>query len=106
MTPERVVLLAGRRVGLVSRNPKGRLSLRVGGDEGGVPPVKRRKLATGAVAAPRLRATLDLPRGLAADQVREIALADDRIQKYLEGAAIRKVIHVPDKLLSLVVTPS
>jgi len=27
MTPELVVLLAGRRVGLVSRNPKGRLTM-------------------------------------------------------------------------------
>jgi len=53
----------------------------------------------------KLRATLELPRGLASDQVREIALADERIQKYLEGATIKKVIHVPDKLLSLVVTP-
>jgi leucyl-tRNA synthetase len=53
----------------------------------------------------KLRATLELPRGLAADQVRGIALADERIQKYLEGAVVKKVIHVPDKLLSLVVTP-
>jgi leucyl-tRNA synthetase len=53
----------------------------------------------------KLRATLDLPRDLGPDQVREIALADERIQKYLVGASIRKVIHVPNKLLSLVVTP-
>jgi len=53
----------------------------------------------------KLRAILELPRGLVADQVREIALADERIQKYLEGASVRKMIHVPDKLLSLVIVP-
>ena len=53
----------------------------------------------------KLRATLELPRDLGAEQVREAALADERIQKHLQGAAIRKVIHVPNKLLSLVVTP-
>jgi leucyl-tRNA synthetase len=52
----------------------------------------------------KLRATLELPRDLGPDQVREIALADERIQKYLEGATVRKVIHVPNKLLSLVVS--
>ncbi len=54
----------------------------------------------------KLRATLELPRDLGPDRVREAALADERIQKYLEGATVRKVIHVPNKLLSLVVTPN
>ncbi len=54
----------------------------------------------------KLRATLELPRDLEAGQVREAALADERIQKYLEGATLRKVIYVPNKLLSLVVSPT
>ena len=53
----------------------------------------------------KLRATLELSRDLGADQVQQAALADERIRKYLEAATIRKVIHVPNKLLSLVVTP-
>jgi leucyl-tRNA synthetase len=53
----------------------------------------------------KLRATLELPRDLGAEQVREAALADPRILKYVEDATVRKVIHVPNKLLSLVVTP-
>jgi len=52
----------------------------------------------------KLRATLELPRDLGADEVREAALADERIRKYLEGATVKKVIHVPNKLLSVVVT--
>ena len=53
----------------------------------------------------KLRATLELPRGLGADQVRDAALADERIRKHLEGVTVKKVIHVPNKLLSLVVAP-
>jgi leucyl-tRNA synthetase len=52
----------------------------------------------------KLRATLDLPRGAAPDAVREAALADERVRRYLDGATVRKVIHVPDKLLNLVVS--
>jgi len=52
----------------------------------------------------KLRATLELPRDLGADEVREAALADERIRKYLEGATVKKVVHVPNKLLSVVVT--
>ena len=53
----------------------------------------------------KLRATLELPRDTGTEAAREAALADERVAKHLEGAAIRKVIHVPNKLLSLVVTP-
>jgi len=53
----------------------------------------------------KLRATLELPRDLGADQARDAALADERIQKHLEGATLKKVIHVPNKLVSLVVAP-
>jgi leucyl-tRNA synthetase len=44
-----------------------------------------------------------LPRGLDAGAVREAAFADDRIHRYVDGAEVRKVIHVPDKLLNVVV---
>jgi leucyl-tRNA synthetase len=52
----------------------------------------------------KLRATLELPRGMAAEQVQEAALSDERVRKYLEGVTVKKVIHVPNKLLSLVVS--
>jgi leucyl-tRNA synthetase len=53
----------------------------------------------------KLRATLEMPRGTGPDAAREAAMADERVRKYLEGAEVKKVIHVPDKLLSLVVAP-
>ena len=51
----------------------------------------------------KLRATLSLPRG--ADQAATLAAAtaDERVRRYTDGATVRKVIHVPDKLLNLVV---
>ncbi len=37
------------------------------------------------------------------DDVLALAKADDNVQKYLEGVALKKVVYVPGKLLSLVV---
>ena len=54
----------------------------------------------------KLRGTLELARGTARDEALEAARADERIRRHLEGQAIRKVIHVPDKLLNLVVGPA
>jgi leucyl-tRNA synthetase len=51
----------------------------------------------------KLRATLELPRGAAQAEVQAAAAADERIGRYLTGVTIRKVIHVKDKLLNLVV---
>ncbi len=51
----------------------------------------------------KLRATLTLPRGADQATVQAAAAADANVAKYLEGVTIRKVIHVKDKLLNLVV---
>jgi leucyl-tRNA synthetase len=51
----------------------------------------------------KLRATLELPRGAASEAAKDAASGDERVRRYLEGATVRKVIHVPDKLLNFVV---
>jgi leucyl-tRNA synthetase len=51
----------------------------------------------------KLRATLELPRGSDEATAREAALADDRVRRYLNGGEIKKLVYVPDKLVSLVV---
>jgi len=51
----------------------------------------------------KLRATLELPRGAEQANVQAAALADERIRRHVIGRTIRKVIHVKDKLLNLVV---
>jgi leucyl-tRNA synthetase len=54
----------------------------------------------------KLRSTLELARGTAKEAALAAAQADERVRRHLEGQAIRKVIHVPDKLLNLVVGPA
>jgi leucyl-tRNA synthetase len=51
----------------------------------------------------KLRATIRVARGASQDVVREMALAEENVRRYLEEVEIRKVIHVPDRLLNLVV---
>ncbi|MHC4235171.1 MAG: leucine--tRNA ligase [Planctomycetota bacterium] len=51
----------------------------------------------------RLRATISVPRGALEDEVKEKALAEEGVQRHLNGKQIRKVIFVPDRLINLVV---
>jgi leucyl-tRNA synthetase len=51
----------------------------------------------------KLRATLELPRGASQEDVQTAAFADERVKRFLEAGTIRKVIHVKDKLLNVVV---
>jgi len=51
----------------------------------------------------KLRARLELEPGASQEQALEEALTIDNVQRHLEGKAIRKVIHVPDRLLNIVV---
>jgi leucyl-tRNA synthetase len=54
----------------------------------------------------KLRGTLELARGTPQEAALDAARADERVRRHLEGQTIRKVIHVPDKLLNLVVGPA
>jgi leucyl-tRNA synthetase len=51
----------------------------------------------------RLRATVSLPRGSDQEAARDAALADEKVRRFIDGAELRKVIYVPDKLLNLVI---
>jgi leucyl-tRNA synthetase len=50
----------------------------------------------------KLRDTLTAPRGLDKAAAEELALASDKVQRLLAGAAPRKVIVVPDRLVNIV----
>jgi leucyl-tRNA synthetase len=50
----------------------------------------------------KLRDTLDVPRGLDRAAAEALALASDKVQRQLAGAAPRKVIVVPDRLVNIV----
>lgn len=51
----------------------------------------------------KVRARLEVEPGLSRDLALEHALADDNVQRHLEGKPLKKVIHVPDRLLNIVV---
>ncbi len=51
----------------------------------------------------KLRDTLTVAKGLPKDQVEALALASEKVQRSLDGAEIRKVIVVPDRLVNLVI---
>ena len=51
----------------------------------------------------KLRARLALPAGAARELAIEAAMAEPAVQRFVAGKSVRKAIHVPDKLLNLVV---
>jgi len=66
------------------------------------------KLETEVVELPvqvngKLRATITVARGAKQATVEELAMSDDNVRRHLEGVEVRKVIHVPDRLMNLVV---
>jgi leucyl-tRNA synthetase len=51
----------------------------------------------------KVRARLTMPRGTPEDDARTAALADENVQRFVDGKSVRKVVYVPDRLLNLVV---
>lgn len=51
----------------------------------------------------KVRSRLSVQRGITEDDARAAALADENIQRLVDGKQIRKVIFVPDRLINLVV---
>jgi leucyl-tRNA synthetase len=51
----------------------------------------------------KLRDKLEIPRGEEAEAVQEQALASPRVQPWIDGKEIVKVVNVPDKLVNIVV---
>ena len=50
----------------------------------------------------KLRDTLTVARGLPQDELQALALASQKVQHAIDGADIRKVIVVPDRLVNIV----
>ena len=50
----------------------------------------------------KLRDTLTVAKGLPKEDLETLALASDKVQRALDGAQVRKVIVVPDRLVNLV----
>jgi leucyl-tRNA synthetase len=52
----------------------------------------------------KLRARLTLPKGASEEQALEAARQDENVAGHLDGKTMRRVVHVPDRLLNLVVS--
>ena len=50
----------------------------------------------------RLRATVSVVRGAAQETVEEIARRDENVTRHLDGAQIRRVVYVPERLVNFV----
>jgi len=50
----------------------------------------------------KLRDTLTAPKGASKEALEEMALASEKVQRSLDGAEIRKIIVVPDRLVNIV----
>jgi len=51
----------------------------------------------------KLRGRFDVPTGITEEEIKEIVLADQKIQEFLQNKPIKKFIYVPQKLVNLVV---
>jgi leucyl-tRNA synthetase len=53
----------------------------------------------------KLRDVITVPAGLSEVEIEQIALARDKIKSLVEGNEVVRIIHVPDRLVNLVVKP-
>jgi leucyl-tRNA synthetase len=51
----------------------------------------------------KIRGKANVPAGTSSEELEKIALADENVQRFIEGKQIRKKIIVPDKLVNLIV---
>jgi len=50
----------------------------------------------------KLRAKLEVPAAASNDEIEALGLADENVQRFLDGVTVRKVIVVPNKLVNIV----
>jgi leucyl-tRNA synthetase len=51
----------------------------------------------------KLRGRMTVARGTSEDAARAAALADENVARFIDGASVRKIIFVPDRLINIVV---
>ena len=51
----------------------------------------------------KVRSRIEVPAAFSAEETRAAALADERVQRFVGGKTIRRVIVVPDKLVNIVI---
>jgi leucyl-tRNA synthetase len=51
----------------------------------------------------KVRGRMPMRRGISQDDAQAAALADENVRKFVDGAQVRKIVFVPDRLLNIVV---
>ena len=51
----------------------------------------------------KVRGRMSMPRGITEDDARNSALADENVARFINGAQVRKIVFVPDRLINLVI---
>jgi leucyl-tRNA synthetase len=51
----------------------------------------------------KLRARLEVPADISEEEAKEAALADENVQRHMEGKEVRRLIYVPGRLVNVVV---
>jgi len=51
----------------------------------------------------KVRASIEVSSELGREQIEEIALGVDRVQKWIAGKEVKNIIHVPNKLINIVI---
>ncbi len=52
--------------------------------------------------AGKLRAVIEMSKGLTQDEMQKLAFENDNVKKFIEGKELKKIIIVPDKLVNIV----
>src|SRR3989338_483985 len=54
----------------------------------------------------KVRDVIRMTRGINHEEAKKLVLASEKIKKYTEGKAIKKILFVPDKLINIVICPA
>ncbi len=68
--------------------------------------VKREKITLVVQVESRVRDKIEAPAGLSEEKAKELALSSRKVQGWLEGKRVERVIFVPDKLINFVISDS
>ncbi|MGB2599971.1 MAG: leucine--tRNA ligase, partial [Candidatus Omnitrophota bacterium] len=74
----------------------------------GWPSYREEMLVSDTIVVPvqingKLRSTIEMSRGLSEDEIKDLALKDEKVKQWIEGKDIRKWIILPEKLINIVV---
>ncbi len=51
----------------------------------------------------KLRATINVPADISEDEAKELALAEENVQKHLSGQKVKKAVYVPGRMINFVI---